>query len=886
MLRNITKILSIVIVLAMVLGAFAVMSPALSAPSAPAAKMEAKFAEPERMYASEEYRYQKLDLNDVSYELSAINANALAAPGNIYANGSIARYYVGTYGKWAYNETGATGYMLFQKRGESRNCELWTALDMTFPDGDPRNAYVSRITINDSQAQYMIDHFETNIYPKMTNFFGEQPMIDGENSWFKAQGRPYFGTNVSGRVMIMVFNIVDESFFNSEYPSYIAGYFSSTMDALYDRNIIHIDCWDWANRTTANSSRPWVYESTIAHEYQHLLHDYFNPDQISFVNEGCSMFAEIVCGYGLDMAYVDRFFYTPDNSLVDWGDQGQINILADYGAAALFTTYLADHFGPEMVQVIVHAAGTTGIDTINYAFGEIGAKGWNFDKAFNYWRLANLILKDTPGNGWFNYKSIDLSSSSGPRVYDWWPSGGDVYSGGMFFGATATYEGYTTGIRNLGAYGTDYVYVNPSMILQPTDGPSITPPWWYGLYPYDLKFRFKGDVQTAKGWQMTQVPIGVNDEIYYENFNRGGSWPHGWSRQTVGVYGGGPWHMATYGGGNYFAEVYGPGYSLIPSYQYERLYTSYINLWDYTKAQLSFDLTFEMGTPYDFCRVRYSLNGGPFQTLALWDHDVSETFTMDASDLTGFLVQLRFDFVTYGGNSYMAIDNLAFSDLITTTGWWSDKGDLVDYSLYTELDLTEMEQAILTLDTAWDIEPYWDFGFVQVSTDGESWTSVANEYTTIEYDPSAMEEIVENLPGLTGSSGGYVLASFDLSEWAGQVVMVRLRYMTDWASSMGGWYVKGAYLNGETIPMDAWESDTPAQLNHWLVTLYMPGCVGYNSKVWMLPIITTLSMEEVTQSVIRHMGAFLEYREMYIIISPTAGNADYSMGFFNEMGYA
>jgi hypothetical protein len=218
----------------------------------------------------------------------------------------------------------------------------------------------------------------------------------------------------------------------------------------------------------------------------------------------------------------------------------------------------------------------------------------------------------------------------------------------------------------------------------------------------------------------------------------------------------------------------------------------------------------------------------------------------------------------------------------TTAGWWSDKGDLVDYSLSTELDLTGMEEAILTLDTAWDIEPYWDFGFVQVSTDGESWTSVANDYTIDEYDPSAMAEIIENLPGITGSSGGYLSASWDLSEWAGQVVTVRLRYMTDWGTSLGGWYVKGADLNGEAIAMDAWVSDTPVEMNQWLVTLYMPGAVGLDSQVWMLPIMTTLTMDEMTQTVIRTMGAFLEYPDMFILVSPMVGNADYSMGFYNE----
>jgi hypothetical protein len=316
-------------------------------------------------------------------------------------------------------------------------------------------------------------------------------------------------------------------------------------------------------------------------------------------------------------------------------------------------------------------------------------------------------------------------------------------------------------------------------------------------------------------------------------------------------------------------------------------YYTIIDLWDYTKATLSFDMDFKMGSDYDYARVRYSVDGAAtFQTLDLWYEDFSGTYTIDVSDLTGFYVVLRWDYLTWGGDEFgdpghMYMDNVAINELTTTPGWWSDKGDQVDYSLMTSLDLTEMETAVLTLNTAWDIEPYWDFGFVQVSTDGENWTSVANDYTTTEHDGSAMAEIVENLPGITGSSDGYVLSSYDLSEWAGQEVQVRLRYMTDWGTSLGGWYLKGADLNGEEIAMDAWVSSTPAETNHWLVTLYFPGAVGMNSNVYMLPIMTTLTLDEVSQTVVRTLTSFTEYPEMYVIISPMIGNADYMFGFGN-----
>jgi hypothetical protein len=160
---------------------------------------------------------------------------------------------------------------------------------------------------------------------------------------------------------------------------------------------------------------------------------------------------------------------------------------------------------------------------------------------------------------------------------------------------------------------------------------------------------------------------------------------------------------------------------------------------------------------------------------------------------------------------------------------------------------------------------------------------VGNEYTTDEYLTN-LPEIYDNLPGITDSSDGYLMSSYDLSEWAGQVVQVRLRYMTDQGTNLAGWFVKAAELNGEELAMDSWVSGTPATINHWLVTLYFPGAVGLDSHVWMLPIMTTLTMEEVTQMAMRTMISFTEYPEMYILVSPTAGNADYTLGFETYSG--
>jgi bacillopeptidase F (M6 metalloprotease family) len=89
---------------------------------------------------------------------------------------------------------------------------------------------------------------------------------------------------------------------------------------------------------------------------------------------------------------------------------------------------------------------------------------------------------------------------------------------------------------------------------------------------------------------------------------------------------------------------------------------------------------------------------------------------------------------------------------------------------------------------------------VQVSTDGgQTWNSLANVHTTDVHDPSAHPKVVENLPGLTGSSGDWVTMSFDLSAYAGQDILIAFRYVTDWANVHDGWYIDNVYVDDTLI---------------------------------------------------------------------------------------
>ncbi|MBC7339132.1 MAG: immune inhibitor A [Firmicutes bacterium] len=145
--------------------------------------------------------------------------------------------------------------------------------------------------------------------------------------------------------------------------------------------------------------------------------------------------------------------------------------------------------------------------------------------------------------------------------------------------------------------------------------------------------------------------------------------------------------------------------------------------------------------------------------------------------------------------------------------FWGGQGDEIDHHITTVIDLTGKSSAILDFWTWYEIEENWDFGFVQVSTDGEYWTSLATSHTTYDIDPDGYPAIRANLPGYTGSSGGWLHETIDLSAYCGTPLYLRFRYMTDWAFNETGFFVDDITVtaDGEVVFSD----DAESGLGQW-----------------------------------------------------------------------
>jgi hypothetical protein len=121
---------------------------------------------------------------------------------------------------------------------------------------------------------------------------------------------------------------------------------------------------------------------------------------------------------------------------------------------------------------------------------------------------------------------------------------------------------------------------------------------------------------------------------------------------------------------------------------------------------------------------------------------------------------------------------------------WGNEGDEADNALVFEADLSTVGAATLNFDNLIDIEEQWDFGVVQVSTDGgETWVSLSNENTRSDVVEEGYPKIKENMPGFTGLYTDWQNETFDLAGYAGQKVLISFRYLTDWGTTESGWFI-------------------------------------------------------------------------------------------------
>lgn len=200
-------------------------------------------------------------------------------------------------------------------------------------------------------------------------YFGNQPNKDGDNL-----------------TDFLVFDIKD-SYNGTTVQAFTAGYFDPNdqkdIENSNKKDLLYIDSYPGIfNGGTRNATWPLA---TLAHEYQHLIHYNYDKKEVSFVNEGLSEVASVICGYPLRSP--QGYFNQTNIPLFNWNTNvNNKDVLADYSRAALFTLYYYEQLGDSVLKKVVQDT-LVGINGYNKAFNSYGK---NFDEIFRNFAIANI----------------------------------------------------------------------------------------------------------------------------------------------------------------------------------------------------------------------------------------------------------------------------------------------------------------------------------------------------------------------------------------------------------------------------------------------------------------------------------------------------------------
>lgn len=226
--------------------------------------------------------------------------------------------------------------------------------------------------------------FDSKIYPILTNQFGSEwkPGIDNDN-----------------KITILFYSLKD---------SY-KGYFR-TNDEYEKIQVPNSNQREMIYLNADYLTDPFM-KSLIAHEFTHLI-QYNQKDRIYgvsddvWLNEARAEFAITLLGYNnnYNQSYlksrVNDFLDYPFDSFTEWRGQAY-----DYGALTLFTHYLVEQYGIEILSYTLHSSETGAKSVDDYLKEHFS--GMTLSQAFSDWSVA-VLANDCSLGEKYCYKNQDL----------------------------------------------------------------------------------------------------------------------------------------------------------------------------------------------------------------------------------------------------------------------------------------------------------------------------------------------------------------------------------------------------------------------------------------------------------------------------------------------
>jgi len=370
----------------------------------------------------------------------------------------------------------------------TEHSEVWVQNDLNYynTDGSLNTIHPDAsdpLYVTEERMDYLANAFNTIAYPTDTGFFGMPDSHDGSNSLLVGWG--YFPAGYydgdGDKNVILVSNVRDTNFYDPVASgSYIAGFYSPTFEAYSDRNMVTIDSKQWHRRVGGGVDRPYLYDSVLAHEFQHLIHDDYSPNEDTWPNEAMSGFAEFLNGYWFTDELGDRTQWQtwPENSVVLWGDQnsdqGGFEILADYQLVNSFALYTTGRIGGVYTDTAkITQESEDGILGFNKWLSDTAATnpdavGLTFEDLFEDFRADMLFGGDTDGaQPQANWNANFVSDYESPLEKSGGPATSKAYLG--LLRDNLDREGYDT--AGVPPFGTDFVEVCWSEVLSTTTYP-------------------------------------------------------------------------------------------------------------------------------------------------------------------------------------------------------------------------------------------------------------------------------------------------------------------------------------------------------------------------------------------------------------------------------
>jgi len=307
-------------------------------------------------------------------------------------------------------------------------------------------------------------------------------------------------------LVLLAYNVQDESYYDCTVTTYTAGYFAPEYINDAGMNVIVLDSFDWANRTGEEGD--FLYEGVIAHELEHLLMNYSDAGELSWVDEGLADMAAFLNGYppaGSHFTYHQVFHR--ETSLTRWGGG-----LENYGASLSYFLYLWEQAGGNgdgtlnadleydgaggdlLIKLIFEeqADSLEGVQNAIDAFNaQTGSELRSATDLFKDWVLA--VYLDDENSDLFDLQNVDFGEDSGNWTIQ--------LANDLFFGGRGQYKGATPNAYFLHnkdvpqqtalPYGTSYeTFRNPGptfkLALDGEDQSQVAPhtgdTHWYANY--------------------------------------------------------------------------------------------------------------------------------------------------------------------------------------------------------------------------------------------------------------------------------------------------------------------------------------------------------------------------------------------------------------------